>query len=71
MPAIPALTELQGAVADSLRLTGMTPGQCREARAIIDRRLRAANSVVDGAIGKEYEGILPRLKVTIALRLQS
>lgn len=58
MPAIPALAELQGAVADSLRLTGLTPGQCREAQAIIDRRLWAAKSVVDGAIGKEYAEIL-------------
>lgn len=62
MPADPGLAGLQGAVADSLRLTGMTPGQCREAQAIIDRRLWAAQSAVDDAIGKEYEGILPRLK---------
>jgi hypothetical protein len=62
MPAIHGLAELQGVVADSLRLTGMTPGQCREAQAIVDRRLRAAKSAVDGDIGKEYEGILSCLE---------
>ena len=62
MPAIPALAGLQGVVADSLRLTGMTPGQCREARAIIERRLRAAQSTVNTAIGKEYAGILSCLE---------
>lgn len=62
MPAIHGLAELQGVVADSLRLTGMTPGQCREAQAIIDRRLWAAQSAVDDAIGKEYAGTLSCLK---------
>jgi len=62
MPAIHGLAELQGAVADSLRLTGMTPGQCREAQAIIDRRLWAANSAVDAAAGEEYTGILSCLE---------
>lgn len=54
MPADTGLADLQGVVADSLRLTGMTPGQCRDAQAILDRRLWAAKSVVDDAIGKEY-----------------
>ena len=62
MPAIHGLAELQGVVADSLRTTGLTPGQCREERAIIDRRLWAAKSVVDGAIGREYSEILSRLE---------
>jgi len=62
MPAIHGLAELQGVVADSLRLTGMTPGQCREAQAIIDRRLWAAQSAVDDAIGKEYAGTLSCLE---------
>ena len=62
MPAIHGLAELQGAVADSLRLTGMTPGQCRESRAIIERRLWAAKSIVDDAIGKEYAGTLSCLE---------
>lgn len=61
MPADPGLAKLQGVVADSLRMTGMTPGQCREAKAIIDRRLWAANSVVDDAIGKEYTTNITRL----------
>lgn len=62
MPAIPALAELQGAVADSLRTTGMTPGQCREERAIIERRLWEAESTVNAAIGKEYSEILSCLE---------
>lgn len=62
MPADPGLAGLQGVVADSLLLTGMTPGQCREARAIIDRRLWAAESTVNAAIGKEYSEILSRLE---------
>lgn len=61
MPADPGLAKLQGVVADSLRMTGMTPGQCRDAQAIIDRRLWAASSVVDDAIGKEYATNMTRL----------
>lgn len=55
MPAIPALAAEITAVAESLRLTGVTPGQRREAQSRLDRRLLAAMDVAHKAMHQWYE----------------
>lgn len=54
MPPVPELAAEQDAVAESLRLTGMTPAQCREAQAAIDKRLWAASDVANKAMHQWY-----------------